>query len=89
MRILQAVKDQCGLLVITDVHSPEEAAAAAEVAGVIQLPAFLARQTDLVEAMAATGRVINIKKPQFPSPDQMRNVADKFRECGNELASAL
>ena len=53
-------------------------------ADIIQLPAFLARQTDLVEAMATTGRVINIKKPQFLSPDQMRNVVDKFRECGND-----
>ena len=84
LRILQAVKDQCGLPVITDVHSPEEAAAAAQVADIIQLPAFLARQTDLVEAMAATGRVINIKKPQFLSPEQMRNIVDKFRECGND-----
>ena len=84
LRILQAVKDQCGVPVITDVHSPEEAAAAAEVADIIQLPAFLARQTDLVEAMAATGRVINIKKPQFLSPEQMRNIVDKFRECGND-----
>ena len=50
----------------------------------IQLPAFLARQTDLVRAMAATGAVINIKKPQFLSPEQMRNIVDKFRECGNE-----
>ena len=84
LRILQAVKEQCGVPVITDVHSPEEAAAAAEVADIIQLPAFLARQTDLVEAMAATGRVINIKKPQFLSPEQMRNIVDKFRECGND-----
>ena len=84
LRILQAVKEQCGVPVITDVHSPEEAAAAAEVADIIQLPAFLARQTDLVEAMAATGRVINIKKPQFLSPEQMRNIVDKFRESGND-----
>ena len=83
LRILQAVKDQCGIPVITDVHSAEEAAVAAEVAEIIQLPAFLARQTDLVKAMAATGRVINIKKPQFLSPEQMRNIVDKFRECGN------
>ena len=82
--ILQAVKDIHGIPVITDVHSPEEAAAAAKVADVIQLPAFLARQTDLVRAMAATGAVINIKKPQFLSPEQMRNIVDKFRECGNE-----
>ncbi|WP_115127053.1 3-deoxy-8-phosphooctulonate synthase [Synechococcus sp. GEYO] len=83
LRILQAVKDTYGIPVITDVHSPEEAKEAAKVADIIQLPAFLARQTDLVEAMAATGRVINIKKPQFLSPDQMRNVVEKFRECGN------
>ena len=84
LRILQAVKDTHGIPVITDVHSPEEAVAAARVADIIQLPAFLARQTDLVRAMAETGAVINIKKPQFLSPDQMRNIVDKFRECGNE-----
>ena len=84
LKILKAVKDLHGIPVITDVHSPEEAAAAAKVADVIQLPAFLARQTDLVRAMAATGAVINIKKPQFLSPEQMRNIVDKFRECGNE-----
>jgi 2-dehydro-3-deoxyphosphooctonate aldolase (KDO 8-P synthase) len=82
--ILQAVKDTHGIPVITDVHSPEEAGAAAKVADIIQLPAFLARQTDLVRAMAETGAVINIKKPQFLSPEQMRNIVDKFRECGNE-----
>ena len=84
LRILQAVKDTHGIPVITDVHSPEEAGAAAKVADIIQLPAFLARQTDLVRAMAETGAVINIKKPQFLSPEQMRNVVEKFRECGNE-----
>ncbi|QNJ12846.1 3-deoxy-8-phosphooctulonate synthase [Synechococcus sp. A18-46.1] len=84
LQILQAVKDTLGIPVITDVHSPEEAKAAAKVADIIQLPAFLARQTDLVRAMAETGAVINIKKPQFLSPEQMRNIADKFRECGNE-----
>ena len=51
---------------------------------VIQLPAFLARQTDLVEAMARTGAVINVKKPQFLSPGQMGNIVDKFEECGND-----
>ena len=84
LEILQAVKDTHGIPVITDVHSPEEAAEAAKVADIIQLPAFLARQTDLVRAMAETGSVINIKKPQFLSPEQMRNIVDKFRECGNE-----
>ena len=84
LRILQAVKDTHGIPVITDVHSPEEAIAAAKVADIIQLPAFLARQTDLVRAMAETGAVINIKKPQFLSPEQMRNIVEKFRECGND-----
>ena len=84
LEILQAIKDTHGIPVITDVHSPGEAAAAARVADIIQLPAFLARQTDLVRAMAETGSVINIKKPQFLSPEQMRNIVDKFRECGNE-----
>ena len=84
LRILQAVKDTHGIPVITDVHSPEEAGEAAKVADIIQLPAFLARQTDLVRAMAETGSVINIKKPQFLSPEQMRNIVEKFRECGND-----
>ena len=84
LQILQAVKDTHGIPVITDVHSPEEAVAAAKVADIIQLPAFLARQTDLVRAMAETGAVSNIKKPQFLSPEQMRNIVDKFHECGNE-----
>jgi 2-dehydro-3-deoxyphosphooctonate aldolase (KDO 8-P synthase) len=84
LEILQAVKDTHGIPVITDVHSPEEAAIAAKVADIIQLPAFLARQTDLVRAMADTGAVINIKKPQFLSPEQMRNIVDKFKECGND-----
>jgi 2-dehydro-3-deoxyphosphooctonate aldolase (KDO 8-P synthase) len=84
LEILQAVKDTHGIPVITDVHSPEEAAPAAAVCDIIQLPAFLARQTDLVEAMARSGAVINIKKPQFLSPSQMANVVEKFLECGNE-----
>ncbi|KUM03696.1 2-dehydro-3-deoxyphosphooctonate aldolase [Chromobacterium sp. F49] len=84
MKILQAVKDAFGVPVITDVHEPWQAAAAAEVADVLQLPAFLARQTDLVVALAKTGRVINIKKPQFMSPPQIQNVVEKFVEAGNE-----
>lgn len=83
LRILARVKSEYGVPVITDVHSPEQAAPAAEVCDIIQLPAFLARQTDLVAAMAATGAAINIKKPQFLSPTQMTNVVEKFRECGN------
>ena len=84
LRILQAVKDTHGIPVITDVHTPEEAVAAAAIADIIQLPAFLARQTDLVTAMANTGSVINIKKPQFLSPEQMANIVEKFKECGND-----
>ena len=84
LSILQAVKDTHHIPVITDVHTPEEAVAAAAVADIIQLPAFLARQTDLVTAMANTGSVINIKKPQFLSPEQMANIVEKFKECGNE-----
>ena len=84
LAILQAVKDTHGIPVITDVHTPEEATAAADVADIIQLPAFLARQTDLVAAMANTGSVINIKKPQFLSPEQMANIVEKFKECGND-----
>ena len=83
LRILAAVKAEFGVPVITDIHAPEQAAPVAEVADILQLPAFLARQTDLVQAMAATGRVINIKKPQFVSPSQMRNIVEKFVECGN------
>jgi len=83
LSILAEVKSTFGVPVITDVHTPEQAAPAAEVCDIIQLPAFLARQTDLVAAMAATGAIINVKKPQFLSPSQMANVAEKFVECGN------
>jgi len=84
LSILAEVKATYGVPVITDVHTPEQAAPTAEVCDILQLPAFLARQTDLVEAMAATGAIINIKKPQFLSPSQMANVAEKFAECGND-----
>ncbi|AQA19334.1 3-deoxy-8-phosphooctulonate synthase [Halioglobus japonicus] len=83
LSILAEIKSTFGVPVITDVHTPEQAAPAAEVADIIQLPAFLARQTDLVAAMAATGSVINVKKPQFLSPSQMANIVEKFGECGN------
>jgi 2-dehydro-3-deoxyphosphooctonate aldolase (KDO 8-P synthase) len=84
LAIFEAVKKTTGLPTITDVHTPEEAAPAADVVDIIQLPAFLARQTDLVRAMAETGAVINIKKPQFLSPEQMNNIVHKFQECGND-----
>src|SRR5690606_19834958 len=68
----------------SDVHEPHQAAVAAEVIDVLQLPAFLARQTDLVVALAKTKRVINIKKPQFLSPTQVANIVEKFKEAGND-----
>ena len=84
LKILADVKSTHNVPVLTDVHTPEQAAPAAEICDILQLPAFLARQTDLVEAMARTGAAINIKKPQFLSPEQMVNVVEKFRECGND-----
>ncbi|MCB9991454.1 MAG: 3-deoxy-8-phosphooctulonate synthase [Rhodospirillales bacterium] len=84
LRIFRKVKEEFGVPIITDVHEQEQCQPVADVVDVIQLPAFLARQTDLVEAMAKTGAVINIKKPQFMSPFQVGNIVDKFAECGNE-----
>ncbi|QKH38124.1 3-deoxy-8-phosphooctulonate synthase [Achromobacter pestifer] len=84
MKIFEAVKKEFGVPVITDVHEPWQAATAAEVVDILQLPAFLARQTDLVVALAKTQRIINIKKPQFLSPAQMLNIVEKFTEAGNE-----
>lgn len=84
MKIFSAIKKEFNVPVITDVHEPWQCEPVAEVCDVLQLPAFLARQTDLVVAMAKTGRVINIKKPQFLSPSQMKNIVDKFKEAGNE-----
>ena len=84
MAALAAVKARFGVPVITDVHEPWQAAPVAEVADILQLPAFLARQTDLVAALAATGKVINVKKPQFLSPREMAHILAKFAECGNE-----
>ena len=84
LRILEAVKREFGIPVLTDVHEPWQAAPVAEVVDVLQLPAFLARQTDLVVALAKTGKPINIKKPQFMSPSQIVNVVEKFKEAGND-----
>src|SRR5690606_33566994 len=82
LRIFEEVKRRFGVPVITDVHEPAQAAPVAEVVDVLQIPAFLARQTDLVDAIARTGRAVNIKKPQFLSPTQMKNIANKIREAG-------
>lgn len=84
LKIFQELKATFGVNIITDVHEIYQCKPVAEVVDVIQLPAFLARQTDLVEAMARTGAVINVKKPQFLSPGQMGNIVEKIAECGNE-----
>ena len=84
LKIFAAVKKEFGVPVITDIHEPAQVQPVAEVVDVLQLPAFLARQTDLVVAMAKTGKPINVKKPQFLSPSQMLNIVDKFKEAGND-----
>ena len=84
LKIFEEVKKTFNVPVITDLHEIHQAQPVADVVDVIQLPAFLARQTDLVEAMAKTDAIINIKKPQFISPSQMQNIVEKFAECGNE-----
>ena len=83
LELLAEVKALHGVPILTDVHEPEQAGPVAEVADVLQLPAFLARQTDLVIAMARTGKVINVKKPQFLSPLEMRHILTKCAEAGN------
>lgn len=84
IKIFEAIKAEFDVPIITDVHEPAQAQSVADVVDIIQLPAFLARQTDLVKAMAETNAVINVKKPQFLSPGQMKNIVEKFKECGNE-----
>ena len=83
LKILQEIKSTFDLPIITDVHDPEQAILEAEVWDVIQLPAFISRQTDLVEAMAKTGAVINIKKAQFLAPHEMGHILNKFEQAGN------
>ncbi|HEX9741676.1 MAG TPA: 3-deoxy-8-phosphooctulonate synthase [Nitrospiraceae bacterium] len=82
LAILKKVKEQVGVPVLTDVHSVEEAAQAGEAVDVLQIPAFLCRQTDLLVAAARTGRVVNVKKGQFLSPGDMANVVAKLEESG-------
>ncbi|MHA7878303.1 MAG: 3-deoxy-8-phosphooctulonate synthase [Saccharospirillum sp.] len=84
LKILQEIKATFKVPIITDVHEPHQCQPAAEVADVIQLPAFLSRQTDLVVAMARTGTVINIKKAQFLAPQEMQHIAQKCIEAGND-----
>jgi 2-dehydro-3-deoxyphosphooctonate aldolase (KDO 8-P synthase) len=84
LEVLVAVHRETNLPVMTDVHEPAQAAVAAEVVDCLQVPAFLCRQTDLVCACARTGKPINVKKGQFLSPNEMRNVVEKIRTCNNE-----
>ena len=83
LRIFSAVKQRFGVPVISDIHEIDQVKPAAQVLDVLQIPAFLARQTDLVTAIAQAGKPINIKKPQFMSPSQVKHIAEKCREAGN------
>ena len=84
LKILQEIKQTFKVPLITDVHEPHQAAPTAEVCDIIQLPAFLSRQTDLVEAMAKTDAVINIKKAQFLAPQEMKHILNKAEQAGND-----
>lgn len=84
LKILAKVRDTFGIPVVTDIHSAEEAAMAAEFVDILQIPAFLCRQTDLLLAAARTGRAVNIKKGQFLSPDAMQFALQKVRDAGND-----
>lgn len=84
LRILQKVKDEIGVPVVTDVHEPWQCEKVAEVVDMLQIPAFLARQTDLLVAAANTGKIVNVKKGQFMAPWDMKNVVTKMQEAGND-----
>ncbi len=84
LAVLKKVKDQLGLPVLTDVHTEEQATEAGKVVDVLQIPAFLCRQTDLLIAAAKTGKVVNVKKGQFLSPPEMANAVKKVEECGSQ-----
>ena len=82
LAILQRIKDELQVPIVTDIHEAWQAEKAAKVADILQIPAFLCRQTDLLHAAAQTGKVVNVKKGQFLAPDDMRNVVDKLHESG-------
>ncbi|MBN1124573.1 MAG: 3-deoxy-8-phosphooctulonate synthase [Sedimentisphaerales bacterium] len=84
LKVLAEVRQRTGLPVMTDVHEPDQAAEAGKVVDCLQVPAFLCRQTDLLVACAQTGKVVNVKKGQFVSPEEMTNVVEKVRAAGNE-----
>jgi 2-dehydro-3-deoxyphosphooctonate aldolase (KDO 8-P synthase) len=83
MEILRAVKEETGLPLLSDIHEPWQAEPAAEVLDILQIPAFLCRQTDLVAAAARTGKAVGVKKGQFLSPEETKNILDKGAEVGN------
>jgi 2-dehydro-3-deoxyphosphooctonate aldolase (KDO 8-P synthase) len=84
MKVLRAVKEETGLPLLTDIHEPWQAAPVAEVVDILQIPAFLCRQTDLIAAAARTGRAVGVKKGQFLSPEETKNILEKGAEVGNE-----
>lgn len=84
LRILQDVKGATGLPLLSDIHEPAQAAPAAEVLDILQIPAFLCRQTDMIEAAARTGKAVGVKKGQFLSPEETKNILEKGSEAGNE-----
>ena len=84
LRILEDVKRETGLPLVSDIHEPSQAAPAAEVLDILQIPAFLCRQTDMIAAAARTGRAVGVKKGQFLSPEETKNILDKGKEAGNE-----
>ena len=84
LRLLGAVREKVGVPVLTDIHEPEQAAAVGQVVDVLQIPAFLCRQTDLIVEAARTGKIVNVKKGQFLAPWEMKNVVAKGREAGSE-----
>lgn len=83
LEMLQSVKDKFDLPIVTDIHVPEQAEPVSKVADILQIPAFLCRQTDLLVAAAKTGKIVNIKKGQFLAPEQMGTLVKKVEECGN------
>ncbi len=84
LQLLREVKEETGLPLLSDIHEPQQAAPAAEVLDILQIPAFLCRQTDLIAAAARTGKPVGVKKGQFLSPEEAKNILDKGREAGNE-----
>lgn len=84
MEVLKAVKEETGLALLTDIHEPWQAEPVAEVVDILQIPAFLCRQTDLIAAAARTGRAVGVKKGQFLSPEETKNILEKGAEVGNE-----